>query len=148
VFLFSATSSNGILKIVRSIFEKVKFLRFQSEFEIVHSVSAVDSGEILPCLNEEQLLEKLEHQIYLNYDERPIIIFSTIEIQAKIKAILVRRSWARCKEGTSKDALSEIRSWNYGILLLSPEDAVGVNTRFAMDSVVLITNRMADKAQY
>lgn len=41
-----------------------------------------------------------------------------------------------------------IRSWKFGILLLSPKDAIGVNTKFAVDSLVLITNELKSYAEY
>ena len=38
--------------------------------------------------------------------------------------------------------------WSYGILILGSEDCAGLNTRSAIDSLVLIAARMADEAQY
>ena len=41
-----------------------------------------------------------------------------------------------------------IRSWKFGILIVNPEDAVGVNTKFALDSLVLITNEILRHEEY
>lgn len=44
--------------------------------------------------------------------------------------------------------IKEIRSWDYGILILEPEEGVGINTRFAKDSIVLIATKVENKAEY
>jgi hypothetical protein len=38
--------------------------------------------------------------------------------------------------------MKEIRSWKYGVLILNPNDGIGLNTKFAIDSIVLITNEI------
>lgn len=50
--------------------------------------------------------------------------------------------------GASEDNLKIIRGWKSGILFLNPADAVGVNTKFARDSIVLITNEMKSDGEY
>lgn len=44
--------------------------------------------------------------------------------------------------------IKEIRSWEYGILILEPAEGVGINTRFAKDSIVFITTKVDNKAEY
>jgi len=44
--------------------------------------------------------------------------------------------------------IKEIRAWEYGILILEAEEGVRINTRFAKDSIVLITTKVENKAQY
>ena len=46
----------------------------------------------------------------------------------------------RCKvqhSATAEDLLA-IRDWDYGVLLLTPEEARGIDTRFRRDAHVLI----------
>jgi hypothetical protein len=38
--------------------------------------------------------------------------------------------------------MKEIKTWKYGILILNPNEGIGINTKFAMDSIVMITNEI------
>ena len=44
--------------------------------------------------------------------------------------------------------IKEIRSWEYGILILGSEEGLGINTRFAKDSTVFIASKVESKAEY
>lgn len=46
--------------------------------------------------------------------------------------------WEKFLVGSSYDNMKTIRTWTHGILILHPQDAVGVNTQFAVDSLVII----------
>ena len=55
---------------------------------MVNKVSSVDSGEVIPCVSQEEMLTELEHHINLNYDEKPIIVFCVKDIKEQVKDIL------------------------------------------------------------
>jgi len=44
--------------------------------------------------------------------------------------------------------MKTIRNWKSGILILNPQDAIGVNTKFAVDSIVFITNEINSYGEY
>ena len=45
----------------------------------------------------------------------------------------------KCDEST----LEDIRSWDYGVLLLKPEEGRGVDTRFKVDAHVMVLARVS-----
>jgi len=45
----------------------------------------------------------------------------------------------KCDEAT----LEDIRSWDYGVLLLKPEEGRGVDTRFKVDAHVMVLARVS-----
>ncbi len=62
--------------------------------------------------------------------------------------MLKKRAWNKILQGVSTEVLREIRSWDYGVLILEKKDGLGVNTRFSKDSIVLITCPIQNRAQY
>ena len=62
--------------------------------------------------------------------------------------MLERRAWNKILTGVSTEVLREIRSWEYGVLILEKQNGLGVNTRFSKDSIVLITCPIQNRAQY
>ena len=60
VIFFSATSNTSIEKIINDNLSKPTVLSFQSEYEMVHKVSAVSQGEIKPCKTKSNQLKELE----------------------------------------------------------------------------------------
>jgi hypothetical protein len=93
-------------------------------------------------------MEALEEEIAINYDERPIIVICESHTKDKVVDILERNKFLKFKIGVSVDVIKEIRAWEYGVLILEPSEGVGVNTRFAKDSLVLIATKVENKAEY
>ena len=50
--------------------------------------------------------------------------------------------------GSSLHNLKMIRNWDYGILFLKEEDAIGLNTMFKKDSLVMIAQQVTSEEQY
>jgi hypothetical protein len=57
--MFSATSNRGLEKIVYGIFGNHKILSFKSEFEMIHKVSTIGTGDIKPCLTFDNVLAEV-----------------------------------------------------------------------------------------
>jgi hypothetical protein len=108
----------------------------------------LDGGTIKPCKNFDAMIEALEDDIALNYDERPIIIISDEKTKSSVIEILERKKFHKYRVGASVDVIKEIRAWEYGVLILAAEEGVGINTRFSKDSIVLITTKVENKAEY
>jgi hypothetical protein len=51
---------------------------------------------------------------------------------------ILRANKYKFAEGGSLNVLATVRSWEYGVLLLSKEEGRGVDTRFKRDAFVLI----------
>ena len=86
--------------------------------------------------------------IEANYSTRPLIDFADPDIRQTVAKVLRERGMDRQRLGFSLEIQEDIRVWSYGLLILGPKDCTGLNTRFAIDSLVLIAARMADEAQY
>jgi hypothetical protein len=56
-----------------------------------------------------------------------------------LTSLLQKLNFQRIREGVKPETLSEIRGWEYGVLLIQPHESFGANTRFAKDSLVCIT---------
>ena len=121
-------------------------MKFPSEYELINKVSPIEGATVKPCETKEIMLETLEDDINLNYDERPIIIIIEQNNKDVINEILERRKWNKVRSGVSTEVLREIRGWEYGVLILDTEDGLGVNTRFAKDSIVFIVCPIENKA--
>ena len=50
--------------------------------------------------------------------------------------------------GATESNLVDIRSWDYGVLLIKPSECRGVDTRFAKDALVLIAAKVESYHQY
>ena len=79
--------------------------------------------------------------IELNYDKKPIIVINTeAQCDEVIKAINDNK-W-KFMVGVEDQTLTEIRSWDYGILLVTNDESRGTDTRFMKDSIVLIISNV------
>jgi hypothetical protein len=58
------------------------------------------------------------------------------------------QSLVKYRIGASSEVLTEIRSWNYGVLILDKSEGTGINTRFAKDAIVMITCKVDSIAEY
>ena len=56
----------------------------------------------------------------------------------------IKASKFKFTEGGQQHVLAEIRSWEYGILLLTREEGRGVDTRFRKDAIVLIATEVSN----
>jgi hypothetical protein len=65
-----------------------------------------------------------------------------------LTSLLLKLNFQRISEGVKPETLTEIRGWEYGILLIQPHESFGTNTRFAKDSLVCITTPVESEAQY
>ena len=55
---------------------------------------------------------------------------------------MLKRSKHRYVEKCDSDTLMTIRDWDYGIMLLAPNESRGVDTRFRRDAHVMIMARV------
>ena len=78
-----------------------------------------------------------EQELISVYEQKPVIIILEEAERNQVERILQSNKF---KYQTSGDAneLIKIRDWDYGVLLLSPMEGRGVDTRFRRDSHVLI----------
>lgn len=60
--------------------------------------------------------------------KKPIIIFCEKKSTEKIVELLKAKKFEKFLVGSSFENMKTIRAWSFGILILHPEDAVGVNT--------------------
>lgn len=79
---------------------------------------------------------------------KPIIIFTDKINTQRVEDILNAKKFTQFLVGATEENLKTIRGWKSGILILCPKDAVGVNTKFAVDSIVLITNDVQSEGEY
>jgi hypothetical protein len=68
---------------------------------------------------------------------KPIILFSDQEEMETFEKFFIKNKYKYLK-GISQNILSEIKKWDYGILILSKDECRGHDTKFAKDAIVLI----------
>lgn len=71
------------------------------------------------------------------YECKPVIVILDEGQRREIMDLAKQNKW-RCLDSTSPNYLSEIRQWDYGMLLLSVEEGRGVDTRFKRAAHVII----------
>ena len=71
---FSATSVPEVERLVNNCITEPKFLKFVSEYELIHGSSPIQEGHIVPCGSFEKVIAAVEAEIEQQYDLRPIII--------------------------------------------------------------------------
>ena len=72
------------------------------------------------------------------YDKKPIIIIRHEQQEELIIKILKTEQY-KYALGAERSVLADIRQWDYGVLILSPEQGRGVDARFKRDAIVFIT---------
>jgi hypothetical protein len=123
-------------------------LNMQSEFELANKISSVHEGQVCPCASSDAVLDHLEVEINKTYHERPIILFCEGLSRQRITTLLGARGWTKYLEGPCAKNLATIRAWTFGILILSRNDAMGLDTRFQVDSQVLIALNVGSREEY
>jgi len=75
------------------------------------------------------------------YDRKPVIVVYDRNQEHELLTMVNTNNRRYCK-GADAKALSEIRQWDYGILLILGRECRGVDTRFAVDATVLIVGKV------
>lgn len=77
----------------------------------------------------------------IRFEQTPIIVVLEREQRSEI-IDMMRRSKQRFIDKCDSDSLMTIRDWEYGVLLLAPNESRGVDTRFRKDAHVMIMARV------
>lgn len=147
-FFCTATSNVGLQRILNSVVNTPLVMKFSSEYELIHKVSPIEGSSIKCCNSKDMMIKQVEDDIRINFDEKPIIVITSSDERGLLIETLKANNWNKFREGTSVDVLREVRSWDYGILLLDRHEGLGVNTRFAKDALVMITCSVSSIAEY
>ena len=78
-----------------------------------------------------------DNDLAKHYDLKPIIVIHEKDQRDAIIHLL-KASKYRHAEGTKDNVLHEVRSWDYGVLMLSAEEGTGVDARFRRDAISLV----------
>ena len=117
-------------------------LKFLSEYEMVMGSSPnVDPGVIIHS-EERALFEQFERDIVKNYELKPVIVILENH-QREIVINMMRHNKFKFVDKCDEAALEDIRSWDYGVLLLKPEEGRGVDNHFKVDAHVMVLARVS-----
>ena len=78
-----------------------------------------------------------------HYELHPVILVVGSESRGHFLKH-IKASKFKYAEGGHQHVLAEIRSWEYGVLLLTREEGRGVDTRFRKDAIVLIATEVSN----
>lgn len=137
VFGFSATTSTSYERLVSNCIERPVTLKFKSEYKLVHGASPVTDPAVIQCEDTSKLLIHVSGDLIKLYDTHPVIIILNEGQREGVKKILKENRF-RFLETLNDMALDEIKQWEYGVLLLNPEQGRGVDTRFKKTAHVMI----------
>lgn len=137
VFAFSATSSTSHERLLNNCINEPNILRFQSEYELVKGASPVVDPTVQQCSDYKQLISQFEHALAQYYEQLPVIVVLEQQQREEVN-IIVEAGKYKVQAKANADGLQTIRDWDYGVLLLSPSEARGIDTRFKRDARVLI----------
>jgi light-regulated signal transduction histidine kinase (bacteriophytochrome) len=143
VIAFSATTSPSHERFINNIIGHPIVLKFKSEYELVKGVSPVSDPTIVMCLTDSALHDSMALDIAKHYDQHPIIAIADDQYRGRLVEHLKANKY-KYAEGGSLQVLASVRSWEYGILILSREEGRGVDTRFKRDAFVLITGNVSN----
>jgi hypothetical protein len=138
VFAFTATSSVPYERLVNNCIARPTVLKFKSEYEMVKGVSPVTDAAIVQVLDAAGVLAALGADVAKFYDKKPIIIIRHEDQEESIIKLLKAEQY-KYALGADRAVLADIRQWDYGVLILSPEQGRGVDARFRRDALVLVT---------
>jgi hypothetical protein len=79
----------------------------------------------------------LKVDIDKHYECKPVIVILDEGQKREIMELAKQNKW-RCFASSSPNYLSEIRQWNYGMLVLSAEETRGVDSGFKRAAHVII----------
>lgn len=74
-----------------------------------------------------------------HYEKHPVVLIIQADNRAMCIDYFKVNKW-RFAEGGAVDVLAEIRSWDYGVLMITREEGRGVDTRFRKDAIVLVVD--------
>ena len=137
VIAFTATSNTSYERFVNNCITKPTILKFKSEYEMVNGASPISDATILACHDSETMMAAFDNDLAKYYDQKPIIVKNEKEQRDDIIQLL-KASKYRYSVGTKDNALHEVRSWEYGVLMLSASEGRGVDARFRRDAIVLV----------
>lgn len=140
VIAFTATTSLAHERLVHNCITPPLPLRFKSEYELVHGSCPVQPPNIVTCRDSSSLMAALSADVEVLYDKKPIIVIYDWNHEVELLSMVRTNNRRYCK-GADAQALSEIRQWDYGILLIQGRECRGVDTRFAVDAAVLIVSK-------
>lgn len=141
VFAFSATTSNSYERLVHNSIERPTTLKFKSEYELVNGVNPVADPAVIQCEDNAKLLRQVSFDLAKLYDTHPIIIILNPEQREDVKKLL-RENKYRFLETANEMALDEVKQWEYGVLLLNPDEGRGVDTRFKKTAHVMVMGKV------
>ena len=137
VFAFSATSSPSHERLVNNCIVKPKVLKFKSEFELANGSNPITEAAVVQCETQDALLSQLKLDIEKHYDNHPIVMVLDQDQREGIVRVARENKW-KWVDSSSPNYLIEIRSWDYGLLLLNQAEGRGIDTRFKRPSHVMI----------
>ena len=143
VIAFTATSSPSIERLISNTITPPVLLKFKSEYELVHAVSPVSDPTILTFVQHPALLIKLLSDIDNHFEKQPVIMIAEGEIREAVINHL-KTSKFKYAQGGDQQTLAEVRSWEYGLLILNRDEGRGVDSRFKRDAMVLMTTEVSD----
>lgn len=120
MFAFTATSSVPYERLVNNCIARPTVLKFKSEYEMVKGVSPVTDAAIVQVLDAAGVLVALGADVAKYYDKKPIIIIRHEDQEESIIKLLKAEQY-KYALGADRAVLADIRQWDYGVLILSPE---------------------------
>lgn len=113
-------------------------LNFKSEYELKHGISPIEEPRLVNYPANESITKAVEREIENNYDKKPIIIVCESDLLEKFTESLKKMKYTYASD-ISDSTLAQISEWDTGVLLLERSISRGLDTRFKVDSLVLIT---------
>lgn len=114
---FSATSTLSIERVISNNVVLPKVIKFQSEYEMVNGASPIQDAIIERVTSKEEVITKALDIVVTHFDMKPIIIIHNEDQLERLKKMLeVEKLRFTC--GYSEAVMTQIRVWDYGVLLL------------------------------
>ena len=104
---------------------------------MVNGASPISDATIIACHDSQKMMAAFDNDLAKHYDQKPIIVIHDKHQRDDIIHLL-KASKYRYAIGGQESVLHEIRSWDYGVLLLSAKEGRGVDARFRRDAIVLV----------
>ena len=140
---FSATSSMSYERLINNCICNPTVLKFKSEYEMVHGTSPITDPSVVICADTPGYEIAVLADLNKHYELHPVILVVGSESRGTyLKHIKANKF--KYAEGGHQHVLAEIRSWEYGLLLLTREEGRGVDTRFRKDAIVLIATEVSN----
>ena len=140
---FSATSSVSYERLINNCICTPTILKFKSEYEMVHGTSPVTDPSVVICADTPGYETAVLADLDKHYELHPVILVVDSESRGPFLKH-IKASKFKYAEGGHQHVLADIRSWEYGVLLLTREEGRGVDTRFRKDAIVLIATEVSN----